>query len=47
MESVKWKMKNEIFIKRQMMNNLLLTYIGVGIFLLLGLIFAIFVKPEK
>ena len=29
------------------MNNLLLTYVGVGVFLLLGFIFAILVKPEK
>ena len=29
------------------MSNLVLTYIGVGLFLLLGLIFAIVVKPEK
>ena len=29
------------------MNNLLMTYIGVGIFLLAGLIFAILVKPEE
>jgi len=27
------------------MNNLLLTYIGVGLFLLGGLIFALLVKP--
>ena len=29
------------------MNNLLLTYIGVGIVALIALIFAILVKPEK
>jgi hypothetical protein len=30
-----------------MMSNLLLTYIGVGIFALAGLIFAILVKPDE
>ena len=29
------------------MSNLLLTYIGVGIFALAGLIFAILVKPDE
>ena len=29
------------------MNNLLLTYIGVGIVAIIALIFAILVKPEK
>ncbi len=29
------------------MDNVLMTYIGVGIFLLAGLIFAILVKPDK
>jgi len=29
------------------MSNLVLTYIAVGFFLIIGLIFAILVKPEK
>jgi len=29
------------------MDNILMTYIGIGIFLIGGLIFAILVKPEK
>ena len=29
------------------MNSVLMTYIGVGIFLIAGLIFAILVKPDK
>ena len=29
------------------MSNLVMTYIGVGVFLLVGLIFAILVKPDK
>jgi len=29
------------------MNNVLMTYLGVGLFAIAGLIFAILVKPEK
>ena len=30
-----------------MMNSVLMTYLGVGVFLIAGLIFAILVKPEN
>ena len=36
-----------IILKEQMMSNLVMTYIGVGIVGIIGLIFAFLVKPDK